>query len=177
MAQHDFLRPLFTQALALVASVVLVTGWGSLLLIAWRAGAITDTFLKSPGFMIGDLILLPLAGGLIAGCYKKSWAPLHPAPAKKLNYIALALATLAVLAATLYSLLVSGNYHGIWSVPHTLFTWFVVYVLAHFILKGAYLLYTRSAPGLQYHYAAVIVAVSGHILIKLLTGSASFETI
>ena len=175
MAQHDVLRPLFTRSPALVASVVLVTGWGSLLLIAWRAGAITDTFLKSPGFMIGDLILLPLAGGLIAGCYKKSRSSLHSAPAKRLTYIALALATLSALAATLYSLFLSGNYHGIWSVPHTLFIWFIAYILVHFILKGAYLLYTRSAYGLQYHYAAVIAAISGHILLKLLFGSASFE--
>ena len=176
MAQNDFLRPLFTQPPTLVAVVVLVTGWGSLLLIAWRADAITDTLLRSPGFMIGDLVLLPLAGGLIASCYRKSWTPPHPTHPKILTYSSLVVATLFVLAATHYSLLVSGNYHGIWSVPHTLFIWFIAYVLVHFFFKGAYFLCTRSAPGLRYRYAAVVPAVSGHILLKLIFGSASFET-
>ena len=174
MTHNDFLKGLFATHPLLVAGVVLVTGWGSLLLIAWQSDAITNVLIKSPGFMIGDLILLPFAGLLITKFYQQIIDPTASVTSKRVPYAALILATLATIGATVYSMLVSGNYHGLWSVPHTIFIWFMAYIMIVFLFKGLVYLSSHPARYLWFNYLGVIAAVSVHIMLKLLTDSNSF---
>ena len=56
----------------LVALLFVALGWGTLLLIAWRLEVIASDFLRNPAFMVGDLVLLPLCGALIAAYYRSA---------------------------------------------------------------------------------------------------------
>jgi len=171
---RDSLLALFTLRPIVVAGVILVTGWGSLLLIAWGTDSITEVFLKNPGFMIGDFLLLPFAGFLIARFYRQSAKFRIPLISKRWTYVAVLLATFVTIIGTLYSTLISGSYHGLWSVPHTLFIWVMTYMVASFLLNGFASLRSRSKPSLWISYLGVLGAIAAHVTIKLSVGGASF---
>jgi len=139
-----------------------------LLLIAWHTQTITTNFLKSPGHMIGDLVLLPLAGFLITKFYHEVSDPTPSVGAKVHTYLAAILAISATTLATMYSVLVSNNYQGLWSAPHTIFILFLAYILINFLIKALTYLYSRSNSRLWLNYFTVITAIAAHIALKLI---------
>ena len=164
------LWPFTALHLIAAAGALLVAGWGSLLLIAWRTGTVTTTFLTSPGFMIGDLVLLPAAGLLIARHYRWAARSSVSEASRVLQGTALGLATVGTASATIYSTLISRNYEGAWSVPHTLFIWFLAYVLIGYFLAGPKHLSSGGPLPIRLDYLGVAAAVTGHIAIKLSLG-------
>ena len=117
--------------------------------------------------MVGDFLMLPLAGFFVARFYRSVAKP-HPAAVRlRLTVLVLGIATVVTLLATLFSLFVSGNYQGLWSVPHTLFIWFIAYLLIGFFIRGALQLRSRATRSLYSMYAAVLLALTVHISLKL----------
>ena len=170
MARNDFLRPLRLLHPVVVAGLVWATGWGTLLLIAWRTDTITAEFLRSPGHMIGDLVLLPAGGFLIASFYRRTAEPPPSVGSGRITYAAVALASLVTVTTTVYSIGVSGNYQGLWSVPHTVFIWMIAYVLISYFFRGLGRLLSRPARSLWLNYLGVTAVVSTHIALKLALG-------
>ena len=117
--------------------------------------------------MVGDLVLLPFAAFLIARSHRSA-VPVA-AGGWRTWQTALGLATLSTAATTGYSLSF-GSYHGVWSLPHTLFIWLLAYVLIGYLITAFPLAWHRRAspPGLS--YAGVVSAVVAHTLIKATVG-------
>lgn len=136
ITQNDFLNPLFSLNPIIVALIVWFTGWGSLFLIAWKTNSISVVLLKHPGFMIGDFLLLPLAGFLITYFYQSVNSPMTFVTSMKFTYFAIIFAVICTMLSALRSIFITKNYHGIWSLPHITFIWFMVYILASFISTG-----------------------------------------
>lgn len=175
MTQNDFLNPVLSLTPSLVAVIIWFAGWGSLFLIAWRTDSITSVLLKHPGFMVGDFVLLPLAGFLVAYFYQSADSVLDLMRSKKWDYFSIIFATLFTIVATSYSIFISKHYQGIWSIPHTIFIWFIIYILANFLSKGSYQLLYKPNRYLWMIYIGVLIAISFHIIIKLsIFGAARF---
>ena len=147
MTRDDFLSPLLTLHPLGVALVIWGTGWGSLLLIAWGTDMGAADFLWHPGYMIGDFFVLPLAGPLIAHFYRSASGALPAGVGGRVTVLAVSIATLSTVAATLFSVFTSEHYHGAWSVPHTIFIWFIAYVLAGFFIRGGLRLLSTKTGG------------------------------
>ena len=147
MTRDDFLSPLLTLHPLGVALVIWGTGWGSLLLIAWGTDMGAADFLRHPGYMVGDFFVLPLAGLLIAHFYRSASGALPAGVGGRVTVLAVSIATLSTVAATLFSVFISEHYHGAWSVPHTIFIWFIAYVLAGFFIRGGLRLLSTKTRG------------------------------
>ncbi len=166
ITRNDFLRPMFALRPVWVALIVLSTGWGSLLLISWREGDIYEGLLRDPGHMIGDFVMLPLAALLITQFYQSVADP-HPlAVSHRITHIALLGSASTTVGVTFYSISISQNYQGVWSVPHTAFIWFFAYVLATFLIKGALQLSRDSTSRWYAMYGGVVLAVAVHLVLK-----------
>ena len=151
----------------MVALVIWASGWGSLLLIAWRTEAVTSVLLRSPGYMIGDFLMLPLAGFLIARYYRTHGSPHLLENAARATLLAISIATLATITLTLFSLLISQHYHGVWSVPHTLFIWLIACILTGFFLRSTPRLWSNRTWSSYFPYVSVVLALVVHISLKL----------
>ena len=169
LTKNDFFNPLFSRSPIFVAFVIWLTGWGSLLLLAWRTDSLFG-FFRNPKFMISDFLLLPACGFLVACFYRSVRRPAGVATSKRVNYGSMGLATLATILATGYSIFISNNYGGVWSVPHTLFIWFMAYILIGFFATGVLQLRVRSRPSLWFHHIGVALALVGHAIFGLLWG-------
>jgi len=174
MTQNDFLNPLFSLPPIVVALIIWFTGWGSLVLIAWRTNSVSTALLKHPGFMIGDFLLLPLAGFLITYFYQSVSNPVTSLASMKFTYFAIIFAVLCTMLATLGSIFITKNYHGIWSVPHTIFIWFMVYILASFIPRGFFQLIHVPSTKLWIVGLLVLFFAISHLALPLIFGPKTF---
>ena len=150
----------------LVAISFVALGWGSILLIAWRLEIITSEFLRNPAFMVGDLVLLPLCGALIAAFYRSASLEMPSEWGARIAVGSAAIASISAGATAAFSIFVTETYHGWWSAPHTLFIWLFAYVFVSFLPRAftdiTFYLSTRKI----YHVVAVILLPVAHISIK-----------
>ena len=154
----------------LVALIYAALGWGSLLLIAWRLEIIESDFLRNPAFMVGDLALLPLCGALIAAFYRSASLDMPSEWGLRISIGSAALGGIAAGATAAFSILASGTYHGLWSVPHTLFIWFFAYIFISFLPRAfSDMIFYMSARKV-YHVAAVMLLPAAHMTLKASLG-------
>ena len=166
----DPLARLVTLHPVVVGAVFLVFGWGTLLLLAWRLGIVTSEFLRSPAFMVGDLVLLPLCGALIASFYRSSGPAAHLLLQGWIVYISGAIALAAAGATAAFSILVTETYHGLWSVPHTLFIGFFAYVFVSFIPRGFVLIAFNLSSSSIVKLVLILALPIAHIVLKVAVG-------
>ena len=162
----DPLRRVISLPPVLVAFVFIALGWGSLLLIAWRLDIVTSEFLRNPAFMVGDLVLLPLCGALIAAFYRSASLEMPSEWGARIAIGSAAIASISAGATAAFSVFVTETYHGWWSAPHTLFIWLFAYVFVSFLPRAfTDLMFYLSARKI-YHVMAVILLPVAHISIK-----------
>ena len=125
-------------------------------------------FLRHPGYMIGDFFVLPLAGFLVARFSRSAPAAYPASVGARVTVLAVGIATLSTVAATLFSVSISENYHDAWSVPHTLFIWFIAYVLTGFFIRGGLQFLSAKTRKLYLAYAGVLLALASHGVLKFL---------
>lgn len=162
VTKNDILSRLVASRPIIVALLVWATGWGTLLLLAWRTDGLVE-FFRNPKFMVSDFFLLPACGFLVARFYRSVEKPVPLATSPKVTLIALALATTSAILATAYSIFVSHNY-GAWSVPHTLFIWFIAYMLIGFFVRSVLQLRAQSTRSRWAYPIAVALAMIGHAI-------------
>lgn len=154
----------------LVALTFIALGWGSILIIAWRLNIVTSEFLRNPAFMVGDLVLLPLCGALIAAFYRSASLEMPSEWGARIAVGSAAIASISAGSTAAFSIFVTETYHGWWSVPHTLFIWLFAYAFVSFIPRAftdiTFYLRTRKI----YHLMAVIALPAGHISTKSFFG-------
>ena len=103
----------------IVGLMFLVLGWGSLLLIAWRLEVITSVFLRSPAFMVGDLVLLPLATAFMASFYRSASIKIPRESGVGITIASALIAAIAAGTTAAFSIFLSETYHGhMVSAPH-----------------------------------------------------------
>jgi len=163
VTKNDFLNRLFASRPLFAALLIWATGWGTLLLLAWRADSLFE-FFRNPKFMISDFLLLPACGFLVARFYRSVEEPVLLAASAKVTRISLALATISAVLATMYSIFISNNYGGVWSVPHTLFIWFIAYMLIGFFVRSALQLRVHSTRTSWLYPIGVALAMIGHAI-------------
>jgi hypothetical protein len=169
MTRNDFLNPLYASGPFFVAFITWLAGWGSLLLFAWRTDILFE-FFRNPKFMISDFLLLPTCGFLVTRFYHSIEEPTAPAASAKVAHTTLALATMATILATLYSVFISNNYGGVWAVPHTLFIWFIAYMLIGFFIRSVLQSRAHPTPRVWPHQIGVALSLIGHAIFGSLWG-------
>ena len=170
LLRGDPLRCLMNRHPLFVGAVFLVFGWGSLLLLAWRLEVITSSFLRNPAFMVGDLVLLPLCGAMMAAFYRASIRGMRLDLGRWIVVGSGLIATIAAGATAAFSILLTDTYHGIWSVPHTLFIWFFAYTFVSFLPRAFILVsFGLSRQGLGRILFNILLPLA-HIVLKSIMG-------
>ena len=154
----------------IVGLMFLVLGWGSLLLIAWRLEVITSVFLRSPAFMVGDLVLLPLATVLMASFYRSASIEIPRESGVGITIASALIAAISAGATAAFSIFLSETYHGIWSVPHTLFIGLFAYVFVSFLPRAFYEIAFGFKTRKTYLIAPVALLPMAHIILKSYLG-------
>ena len=154
----------------IVGLTFLVLGWGSLLLIAWRLEVITSVFLRSPAFMVGDLILLPFATALMASFYRSATIEIPRESGVGITIASAFIATISAGATAAFSIFLSETYHGIWSVPHTLFIGLFAYVFVSFLPRAFYEIAFGFKTRKTYLLAPIMLLPMAHIMLKSFLG-------
>ena len=154
----------------IVGLMFLVLGWGSLLLIAWRLEVITSVFLRSPAFMVGDLILLPVTTALIASFYRSATIEMPRESGVGTTIASALIAAVSAGATAAFSIFFSETYHGIWSVPHTLFIGLFAYVFVSFLPRAFYEIAFGFKTKKSYLLAPIILLPMVHIMLKSFLG-------
>ena len=149
-----------------VAFTFIALGWGSILLIAWRLDVITSEFLTNPAFMVGDLVLLPLCGTLIAAFYRSASLEMPSEWGTRIAIGSAVIAGIAAGATALFSIFLSETYQGWWSAPHTLFIWFFAYVFISFLPRSISDMVFYLSSRKTYHVMAVILLPVAHMTLK-----------
>jgi hypothetical protein len=172
----DYFRGFFALPPLIVAIVVLIFGWGNLFLFAIKTDSL-GAFLHNPDFMVGDLIMLPLAGLLVSVYYGRASERLNFSFINSNLWHKLVLLFAFILSSynAIFSLYVWHSTHfDIIIVPHFFFYWFVVYELTNFFIKGAvYLLRYRSFLML-FLYISVLLAIVVHLTLPSVFGPKTF---
>ena len=154
----------------IVGLMFLVLGWGSLLLIAWRLEVITSVFLRSPAFMVGDLILLPVTTALIASFYRSATIEMPRESGVGTTIASALIAAVSAGATAAFSIFFSETYHGIWSVPHTLFIGLFAYVFVSFLPRAFYEIAFGFKTKKSYLLAPIMLLPMAHIMLKSFLG-------
>ena len=154
----------------IVGLMFLVLGWGSLLLIAWRLEVITSVFLRSPAFMVGDLVLLPLATALMASFYRSASIEIPRESGVGITIASALIAAISAGATAAFSIFLSETYHGIWSVPHTLFIGLFAYVFVSFLPRAFYEIAFGFKTRKTYLLVPVVLLPMAHIALKSYVG-------
>ncbi len=150
----------------LVALVFIAFGWGTLLLIAWRLEVIESDFLRNPAFMVGDLVLLPMCGALIAAYYRSASLEMPSEWGMRIAVGSGVIAGIAAGATAAFSILASETYAGVWSVPHTIFIWFFAYTFISFLLRSFSDMTFYLSRRKVYHVVAVTLMPVAHMTLK-----------
>lgn len=161
MTQNDFLHPLLILSPFIVYLIILSCGFGSLVLVAIRTKSIRNALIKNPAFMVGDVFLLPAAGGLITFFYQQI---VHPIPVTTNPTW-----TTVTLIVSLFITLFFGvkfkflNKRIMWWLPHGILHWFFMYLFLTFVTKGLFqLLYGQGSIVLWVLWWLVILMVAIH---------------
>lgn len=170
LLRGDPLRCVMTRHPLFIGAVFLVFGWGSLLLLAWQLDIITTSFLRNPAFMVGDLLLLPLCGVLMAAFYRASKRGMRLDLGRWIVVVSALIATISAGVTASISIFLTESYHGVWSVPHTLFIWFFAYTFVSFLPRAFILVaFGLSGQGLG-RILFIILLPWAHIVLKSLMG-------
>ena len=164
------LARLMTLHPLIVGAIFLALGWGSLLLIAWRLEVITSVFLRSPAFMVGDLVLLPLATALMASFYRSASIEIPRESGVGITIASTFIAAISAGATAAFSIFLSETYHGIWSVPHTLFIGLFAYVFVSFLPRAFYEIAFGLKTRKTFLLAPIILLPVAHIMLKSFLG-------
>lgn len=161
MTQNDFLHQLLILPPFIVYLVILISGFGSLLLVAMRTKVVRSALLKNPAFIIGDAFLLPAAGGLITFFYQ---TVSNPVPATTLEVWHLITLAISLAVTTGFGIkLKFFNRRYIWGLPHGIFHLFFTYLFITFVSKGfLQLVYGESNITLWVIWISVILAILIH---------------
>lgn len=174
ITQNDFLNPLFSLNPVLVALIIWIAGWGSLFLFALRTNSLSS-FLKHPGFMFGDFLMLPLAGFLITLFYQQITTPVSSVTSKNWTYITAIIALFLTALSAYRTLFVWKTAPAdIFLAPHLIFYFLFLYALINFLSKGLLQLLPNSTSFLWILYLGVIVAISTHLTLPLIFGQKTF---
>lgn len=169
ITQNDFLNPLFSLHPILVALIIWVAGWGYLFLMALRTGEIS-ALLKHPGNMIGDFLMLPLAGFLITLFYQSVGNPANIITSAKWMYVSLTISVFLTIFIVLGGIFITKSKHTLWYVPHIVFSWVFAYIMINFLIKGVLQLLSNSTLFLWSLYTGVIVSIAIHIIFMFIFG-------
>lgn len=133
MTQNDFLQSFYQLPPLLIAPIIWLWGFGSLLFLGWRTKSIKSVVLKSPGMIIGDFFIIPAIAALIPLAYQLVDNPLPATTSSEWNIAILLIAFLL----TIISLTRFKNWY-VWFMPHGVFYFFFAYYLLNFLTKGVY---------------------------------------
>lgn len=165
IVQNDVIRIFFSFNPILMGLLVWVWGWGSLLLVATRTHSIS-TLLKHPGFIIGDFFMLPISAALMNVFYN---SVRNPVPMATSSWWTIGMGLLSLILAII-SAYRSGNY-TIWWWPHSVFYWFMSYMILVFIGKGAVQLVLGQADrDLWFLWVAALIPITVHLILPLIFG-------
>ena len=113
-----------------MAVIIFVWGVGSLYLVALRTKAVRSVFLSKPSIVLGDFLILPFLGGLIAYAYESSGQiPQElflPGLAVAVGLIGLVLMVISAVRNKLVNF---------WWSPHLLFYWFMSFWVLYYLVK------------------------------------------
>ena len=154
----------------IVGLTFLVLGWGSLLLIAWCLEVIASVFLRNPAFMVGDLILLPLATTLMSSFYRSASIEIPRESGVGIAIASAFIATISAGATAAFSIFLTETYHGLWSVPHTLFIGLFAYVFVSFLPRAFYEIAFGFKARKTYLLAPILLLPIAHIMLKSFLG-------
>ncbi len=163
MTENDFLNPLFSLGPVAMALIVLFWGFGTLVLVAIQTKTVGSVLLANPAF-IGDLLLLPFAGFLIAYFYRAVVNPVgivtSPIWCYTVGVLALLLAAISVVRSDMIS---------IWGVPHLTFYCFFAYIAISFVCKGLLqLILGTNEKFLWLVWVGVLILISVHVILGLI---------
>lgn len=159
MAQGDFLKPLFDLSPFLVAFLIWLWGFGSLVFYGIKTKAIRSVILKTPGIIIGDFFIIPTLGFLITYFYQAIENPLVVTSSSCWSAVTCLIAIiLATISAIRFDLV------NRWFFPHTVFYWFMAYILLTFLTKGLYqVIFGELALKLRIIWLFVLIGTLTHI--------------
>src|SRR5207249_2003506 len=144
-----------------VAMLVWVWGFGSLLWCGWRTRSITRSILVNPSFLVGDGVLLPTVAYSITAFYQLVDHPLALTFAPAWNAAA---AIFALLATTVSA--VRFRLFNPWFVPHGLFYGCFAYIVLTFFSKGLYqLVVGESTVAMWLLWLSALVGVVAHLVL------------
>jgi len=162
MTENDFLKPLFSSGPLVMAVLVLLWGFGSLVLVAIRTQTVGSVLLANLAF-IGDLVLLPCAGFLITYFYRAVTNAVDVVTSPVWNYGAGVLAVLLAAMSAARNDLIS-----IWWAPHLTFYWFFAYMTISFLCKGLLqLILGTNKKFLWSFWVGVLILTSVHGILGL----------
>lgn len=142
------------------ALLILVFGFGSLLLVAIRTKSFNESILKSPGIMVGDIFLLPIAGFLITTFYQSIQNPLPILQSTWWNLLLIIAAVLASISAYRFKHL------NIWWLPHNVFYFLMAYIVITFLAKGLIqLVFSKEEFNLWLSWILAMILISVHQLL------------
>lgn len=162
VAENDIFWFLFKLHPLLVAVIVWLLGFGSLVLVAIKTKSLKESIVKNPGVMIGDFFLLPSVGFLIAYTYQSVQASTDLLSSPYWNLILIIALILVLISAIRF------NHKSLWWLPHNFFYFLMSYVVLTFLLKGFFYLIAEGDSSRLVTYAAVLVLVALHQLLGLL---------
>ena len=160
MTQGDLLTPLLTSNPILLSLIIWLWGFGSLVLVGLKTKSIKSVVLKSPSIIIGDFFLLPTTSYFVVLGYQRVYEPhwLTTLPLWSAIMFVTALA-LAVFSRNRFGLT------SIWWLPHTLFYWFMAYIVLTFLTKGFWQLTKEASFDLFVIWLFVFLSVLIHQLL------------
>jgi len=158
MTQNDFLYFLFSLPPLVVAIITWIWGFGSLVFYGLKTKAVRSVVLKSPGMMIGDFFILPTITFLITYFYQTIKNPL---PLTTSFWWTMIMGLVSLFFAAI--LAVKFNPKNLWFLPHSLFIWFMTYLLFTFLSKGFYqLIFGENTLKLWLIWVLVLVGILIH---------------
>lgn len=164
MAQNDFLYPLLALHPLLVALIVFISNFISLLIPAFVKKTVTTHLFKNPAFLIGDFFLLPVTSGLIALFYQHILNPVAETMSVGWTTVTFVLSVvLSFVHALRYN--VVGVRYIAW-LPHGVFFVLFGYLIITFISKGFWQLTKGDGSTVLWVvWALVVLAILVHELL------------
>lgn len=157
MTQNDPIGFLFNLQPIMLAAIVWFWGLGSLLVVAYKTKSVMSVFLRNPGIIIGDGILLPLATFLIVASYQQ----IDNSVIATSSVYWSAITFIVSLALTLLSRK-RFNLTSNWWLPHGLFYLFMSYIVITFLSKTIWQLLNQPHNRLGFSFLIVLLAVIIH---------------
>lgn len=161
MTQGDFLDFLFKLHPVVVALIVWIWGFGSLIIYGWKTKAIKTVILKSPGIMVGDFFLIPIITFLTVYFYQtvKNPLPAVTTPCWSLTSCLVGI-ILAAISAVRFRLI------NRWFFLHIIFYWLMAYIFLTFLTKGFYqLMFGGGTSTLWAIWIFVLVGILIHLVL------------